>query len=330
VSPRRKGKRRGRAGVLVRALDVLLGGLAEAAYRVLPALPSRLVLRLADALAAAVCLLDRRGSRVARENLRAAFGDEMSPRERRRTVRASYRNAVRTMFLLGHLRPLTGARRRRWLEVDRDVEARLLGAACGAAPPVFVSAHFGNWELGLAALSTLPCSIAYLTETSGLPRVDAVLDRMRERESGRGARRKGGGVAMLRAMKDGVAVAFLVDRNVRRRHGGRWVPFLGLPARTTPLAATLAERYGAPLHVLFCLPRRDGGYRLWMSPDLRGARTGDDAADVLADTARVNDVLSRVIREEPGAWMWTTKRWKDRPTPELGRYPPYSRYDPDA
>ena len=55
--------------------------------------------------------------------------------------------------------------------------------------------------------------------------------------------------------------------------------------------------------------------------------TGDDDADVLADAGRVNDVLSRLIRERPDAWAWMIKRWKDRPTAELGPYPAYSRWN---
>jgi lauroyl/myristoyl acyltransferase len=66
-----------------------------------------------------------------------------------------------------------------------------------------------------------------------------------------------------------------------------------------------------------------------VSPDLSGERTDDEEADVLAATGRVNDVLSRVIRERPEAWAWMLKRWKSRPTPELGPYPAYSLYDPD-
>jgi KDO2-lipid IV(A) lauroyltransferase len=288
-----------------------------------------LVLAAADALADVVRLLDPRGRRVARQNLRAVFGSDLPRRERRAILVASYRNAVRALALLAHLRPLTLARYRRFVDVDEEQERRFTGLGREGPPPVVVSGHVGNWEMVLAAGSLYLGGrrIAYLAETSGSTVLDELLSRLRDRGSGEGAMRKGGALAMRRALAEDRAVGLLVDRNVRRRHGGRWVPFLGVPARTTPLPATLARRFGAPLHVCLCLPLGRRRWRLWMSPDLRGPDTGDEEGDVLADTARVNDVLSRVIRERPEAWTWMIKRWKDRPTPDLGPYPPYSRFD---
>jgi KDO2-lipid IV(A) lauroyltransferase len=170
---------------------------------------------------------------------------------------------------------------------------------------------------------------AYLTESTGRPRVDALFDRLRDRGSGGAARRKHGALALRKALEDGRSATLLVDRNVRRRLGGRWLPFLGLPSRTTPLAGVLARQCGVPLVVLVLIPEGRGRWRLWASPDLTGPDTDDADADAMATMTRVNDVLSRLIRERPDAWAWMLKRWKSRPTPEIGPYPTYSLYDPD-
>jgi KDO2-lipid IV(A) lauroyltransferase len=322
-------RRRRRRRALARFVDLLLAGLLRFLCRVLPGLPGPWVTGLADLVAAAVFLLDPRGRRVSRQNLRVVFGDDLPRGARRRIVRASYRNALRSVLLLAHLSPLTLARYRRWVSIDPADEAVLVAATAGPVAPVFVSGHLGNWELALAARSVLPLArpLAYLAESTGLRAIDATLDHLRDRGGGGASLRKGGARAMHRAIADGVAVGLLVDRNVRRRHGGRWVPFLGLPARTTPLPASLSRRHGAPLHVVVCLPDGRSRYRLWASPDLRTPSSGDDDADLVADLGRVNDVLSRLVRERPEAWAWMIKRWKDRPTPELGPYPAYSRWD---
>lgn len=325
-----------RRGVWRRRLAAAAGALAAAPLRVLarvlPALPHGAVLALGDAAALALWALDARGRRAGRANLRAVFGDELSARERGRILRGAYRTAVHAEVLLFHARPMTPERWRRYVRVPADVEAR--GRAAVAASPafVFVSAHFGNWEMLHAGRGALPIAVPtdYLAETTGWPAVDRVFAALRE-HGGRGevAMRKGGALALTAGLRQGRSVAMLADRNVPRRYGGLFVPFLGIPARTTPLPAKLALHHGVPLVALLLLPEGRARWRFWSSDDLMLPRTGDDDADVLAATARMNDVFSRVIREAPEAWCWMLKRWKSRPTPELGPYPSYSLLDPD-
>ncbi len=299
------------------------------ASKILPALPTKAVLSISNGLAFMMWALDRRGRTAARQNLECVFGLEMSAAERRRVSRASYRTAVRSIVLLFHLQPLTPERYARFVRITPEDHARFADLMAKHPKLVLVAGHFGNWELSLAARSILPYApaFAYLAETTGAPAVDALFDRLRDRGSGGGALRKRGAMALKKALEDGRSVTLLVDRNVRGNLGGHYVPFLGIPARTTPLAAKLAIWYDVPLAVALMLPEGPARWRLWISGDLRGERTGDEETDVSAAVARVNDVLSRAIREYPDAWCWMLKRWKSRPTPELGPYPPYSLLD---
>lgn len=309
-----------------RAVAWPLEGLAK----VLPALPTRAVFALSDGIALLLWLLDRRGRVAARQNLECVFGAEMSPRERRRVARASYRSAVGALVLMFHLQPLTKRRYARFVRITPEDDARFAALMARHPKIVLVGSHFGNWEMLLAARSILPYAppFAYLAETTGSPAVDALFDRLRDRGSGGAALRKRGAMALKKALEDGKSVSLLVDRNVRGNLGGHYVPFLGIPARTTPLSAKLALWYDVPLAAALMIPDGPRRWRLWISGDLRGERTGDEDTDVAATVARVNDVISRAIREHPDAWCWMLKRWKSRPTPELGPYPPYSLHDP--
>jgi KDO2-lipid IV(A) lauroyltransferase len=319
------------ASALSRLADRFAAAGLRAAAAILPTVPARAALALADAIAAALYLLDARGRRVGRDNLRAVLGDEVSRAERTRILRASYRNAARSLILLFHVQPTTARRWGRFVSVDADLESRMREGLARSPKVVFASGHFGNWEMALAARTVLPYApdSDYLTETTGMRRVDELFERLRDRGSAGGSRRKGGALALKHALDHGRSVALLVDRNVRGWHGGRYVPFLGIPARTTPLPAVLSRHYRVPLLVLLCVPDGDAHWRLWLSPDLSGPFTDDVEADVAAATERMNAVLSRVIREHPEGWAWMIKRWKSRPTPEVGPYPSYSIYDPE-
>lgn len=300
------------------------------AMKIFPALPTPAVLGIADGMALVMWALDARGRTAGRQNLECVFGAEMSPRERGRVLRASYRNAVRTIVLLFHLQPLNREKYAKFVRILPEDDARFRALMALHPRVVLLSGHFGNWELLLASRSVVPYAppFAYLAESTGLPPVDALFDGLRDRGSGGGALRKRGSLALKKAVADGKSVSLLIDRNVRGNLGGQYVPFLGLPARTTPLAAKLAIWYDAPVAAALMIPEGKAKWRLWISGNLRGEPTGDEEADVAAIMTRTNDILSRAIREHPESWAWMLKRWKSRPTPELGAYPAYSLYDP--
>jgi KDO2-lipid IV(A) lauroyltransferase len=310
-------------------VDRLLAGTLRSAAKIFSALPDRISLRAADGLGYLCHLFSRRARSIGHENLRVVFGESLSRRERTRILRASWRTAARAVWTLLHMRRLTPERYARWVRVAPEDEARLVRAAREIRTGVLVSGHIGNWELLLAARTGLPWSppVHYFAETTGFPRVDAALDELRDRGSGSGALRKGGAMALRRALDQGKCVGILADRNVREWHGGIFVPFLGLEARTTPLPVVLARRYGVPLSVSLVLPEGRSRWRLWMSPNLMDEATGDDEADTRRVLTRVNDVLGEAIRRQPEAWFWAIKRWKSRPGPERGRYPEYSVFD---
>jgi len=319
-------------GLASRALEALLFRTLVGANQVLAALPSRWVLRAADLVGDLVHWLDPRGRRVGRENLRVVFGDALTGAERRRILRASLRGTARSVAVLLHAAPLTPERFRRWVDVPATVEQTLRQAAVSAKGAVAVSGHLGSWELllGMAGLLKDTMPTRFLVEPTVHPAVDRFLDHLRGTGGGKSALRKGGAIAMASHVRQGGVAALLVDRNARRNQGGIWVPFFGLRAASTPLPALLARRHDVPIVPLFCLPLPGGRYRIHLGPEpSMEVRSGDLEADVHEITLRIHRQLEGVIRASPEAWNWTLKRWKSRPTPERGDYPPYSLFDPE-
>jgi KDO2-lipid IV(A) lauroyltransferase len=311
----------------------LVRGFLDGVRRVVAALPARWVIAASAFLGDVVRVLDRRGRRVARQNLDAVFGEGKTPAEKRRIVRASFRGAVRSVLLMGHTAPFTRERIARWLDVPADVEATFRQESTTGKGGVLVSGHLGNWELLLGLGSQFGPGLPrarFVAEALGHPALDAFLEDVRGTGGLVTVMRKGGARTLRKAVRAGEAACLLVDRNVRSDQGGVWAPFLGLMARTTPLPGWLAFNEEVPVYAVLCLPSEDGRYRVWLSPELsRDLPRDDEAAVILAVATRINQVLERVIRAEPEAWNWTLKRFKSRPTPELGAYPPYSLYDPD-
>jgi KDO2-lipid IV(A) lauroyltransferase len=101
----------------------------------------------------------------------------------------------------------------------------------------------------------------------------------------------------------------LVDQKLRE---GIAVPFFGRDAMTTPAPAALALRTGAA--IVIASNRRLPGARFHVTVHevVDFTPSGDDAKDTQDLTALVTARLEKIIREDPGQWLWIHNRW---PTP---------------
>ncbi len=313
------------------AQQVLLT-LLVAGVRILMAFPARWVLRLGDAFGTVLALLNGRARRAAYANLRAVFGPDFPRSECKRIVQSAWRSLARSALLLAYLQPVTPERYRRWVDVPEDFEQTPHLQRLFKEGGVIVSGHVGNWELLLALRILFPHlpPTVFLAEAVPHELINDMLARLRSHGDLQMALRRGGARAVARVVSDGGIAALLVDRNVRRRQGGIWVPFLGLEARTTPLAAWAALRYDKPIHPMFCLPGSDGRYRIVTHEDVTlGIQAFPEEQRPFEVMRRINAVLEEYVLADPKLWQWRLKRFKSRPTAERGRYPAYSEHDPD-
>jgi KDO2-lipid IV(A) lauroyltransferase len=54
-------------------------------------------------------------------------------------------------------------------------------------------------------------------------------------------------------------------------------------------------------------------YRLRFDPPVTLIRTGNNDADIVANTALFTKVIEDVVRRYPDQWLWVHRRWKTRP-----------------
>lgn len=177
---------------------------------------------------------------------------------------------------------------------------------------VLVSLHAGNWELCLwpAVQGGLNPASAYQRVKN--PLVDAWVRRTRAPVYPGGLHAKSGRTSRL--LYDWVAkgghLGLLTDH--RETRAGIEVPFFGKPSMVTPFPAALACKLGVPLVAGRVI--RLGGVRFRVdAEEVPVTCSGDYKADVEATTRAIHAVFERWIREYPGQWMWTHRRWKMRP-----------------
>jgi KDO2-lipid IV(A) lauroyltransferase len=253
--------------------------------------------------------LARKHTRVALKNLEVAFGDALTPEERRRITRACWRHygqITADAAAFHRLRPEDIGTRIRYegLEALRAAHAEGKGV-------LLLSGHFGHWELTAYMQGFLGCPLVMITKPMDNPKVEALLAGLRS-GSGNTIVAKADAVrAALKALSSGLGVAVMIDQDARA--SGIFVPFFGRPSSTISTVGTLHLRTGAAVVATFSFPEADGGWRITYQRLTFPGLTGQREQDVWRITAETTALLEARIRERPELWLWMHRRWKTPP-----------------
>lgn len=246
-------------------------------------------------------------ARVADTNLRLAL-PELDTAARQRVILGIFENLGRTVGELPHLRSLRRTASGPGWEIEGEDIVHELAARGG--PAIFVSAHFGNWEMLPPAAAYFGVELASLYRAANNPIVDAMINRLRREALGREAvlfaKGAAGARGALRHLTGGGYLGVLMDQKM---NDGIAVEFFGRDAMTAPAVAALALRFRCP--VIPAYVRRIGPARLRVTcePALALPDTGDRGKDVALLTRAVNARFEHWIRETPECWFWVHRRW---------------------
>jgi Kdo2-lipid IVA lauroyltransferase/acyltransferase len=185
---------------------------------------------------------------------------------------------------------------------------------------LFLTAHLGGWELSAFSHSLN----GYPLHVVMRPLDNVYLDRLTRQYRtmhGNSLVDKDDFVrGLLGAMKAGETVGILMDTNMTPPQGV-FVDFFGIAACTASGLARIALRTDAAVVPGFTIWDAElKKYRLRFDRAVQLVRTGDDNADVVANTALFTKVIEDYVRKYPDQWLWVHRRWKTRPPGEKPLY----------
>jgi KDO2-lipid IV(A) lauroyltransferase len=180
----------------------------------------------------------------------------------------------------------------------------------------FLTAHLGGWELSAFAHSVYGHPLSFLMRPLDNPYLDRMMRIYRTLHGNQAIEKDDPTRGLLRAMKQGKTVGFLMDTNMTPSQG-IFVDFFGIPACTASGLARIALRTDAAVIPGFTLwdPALKK-YKLRFDPALTLIRTGDLEADIAANTQLFTNVIEDFVRRYPDQWLWVHRRWKTRPPGE--------------
>jgi len=285
--------------------------------KLLGILPRRLSRAVGISLGWAVYLLHGRLRRVGMRNLALAFPEKTS-RERGRILRAEFTSIGRQLAEVCQFPNYT-------LEnveqvVVYDGLENYEQAYAGGKGVLFLTAHFGGWEVSAFTHSMHGHWMHVVMRPMDNVYLDRLIRSYRTMHSNKMVDKDDFVRGLLSAMKSGEAVGILMDTNMTPPQG-IFVDFFGIPACTASGLARIALRTHAAVVPGFTIwDPTLGKYRLRFDPAVELVRTGDLDADILRNTQIFTDIIEGYVRKYPEQWLWVHRRWKTRPEGQPGLY----------
>jgi Kdo2-lipid IVA lauroyltransferase/acyltransferase len=285
--------------------------------KLLGILPRPFARAFAIAISQFVYLFHVRLRRVGMRNLQMAF-PEKSERERKRILRAEFTSLGRQLAELCQFPRYTPE------NVDDVVVYEQLEnyerAYARGKGVLFLTAHFGGWELSAFAHSLHGHRVNIVMRPMDNPYLDGMLQSYRTMHGNKVVPKDDFVRWLLAAMKAGETVGILMDTNMTPPQGV-FVDFFGIPACTASGLARIALRTDAAVVPGFTIWDESlRKYRLCFDPALELVRTGDLEADIVTNTQNFTKVIEEYVQKYPEQWLWVHRRWKTRPPGEKPLY----------
>ncbi len=255
--------------------------------------------------------------RVGLENLRRSFPDKTEA-ERAVILRGVYRSLGWQIGEFCKMPGYTAAQASEFIRYE-GLEHCLAARAKGRGVLV-LTGHLGAWELSSYYHSLMGYPMSLVIRRLDNPLVDAFVNAIRCKHGNRVIHKDDFARGLLTAMHQNETVGILMDTNMTPPQGV-FVPYFGVEACTATALARVALKTGAAVLPGFLLwEEHERSYVLRFGEELSLVRTGDAAADIVANTALFTATIEQYVRRYPDQWLWVHRRWKTRPAGEERLY----------
>lgn len=269
-------------------------------------IPLPVSLKIGDFLGRSVFLVSKK-RRVAYINLKATLGNRLTPGERWKIVREHFGFMGQNVVEVMSFRRM----KRKYHDLNVKIHGleryeELLRSGHGG---VLITAHFGNWELLQVWSGLRGTPIHILTREQKYPRLNELINELRESHGSVSISRGAGIRGLIRALREKKMIGVLGDQSAGKTEG-IILPFLGRRTTVPTGAFQLAHRTDARIMPFFIVRTGGQNHEIYSCEVLKDDPSRAPEARVEFQARQYLKVLEDFIRKFPNQWLWENKRWK--------------------
>jgi KDO2-lipid IV(A) lauroyltransferase len=275
--------------------------------RVAQRLPAKPLYALAVVLGEIGYLAWTAKRRIAKHNFAVVLGKPSTDREVAQVARRSFRNFAKYVVEIMRFPRLSVTDFERLVTVQGWEHLR--GALALGKGVIFVSIHFGNFELGGARISDeIPLNV--IADELENQRLMDLLVGNRAHKNITLLTPDGAAKKVLGALRRNEMVGLMMDLGPRAQaFDNVEAQFFGTPTSFPAVAASLARVSGAPIVVSACVRQRDNTFTGIALPPIFVARTKLAAEDIQRATQAIAHGLEGFVTRWPDQWYIFRPMW---------------------
>ncbi len=172
-------------------------------------------------------------------------------------------------------------------------------------PVIFVSGHFANFELMSMEITKKNIKLATIYRPLNNYFLNPLMEFLRKKYVCKDQIKKGihGVRDAIEYIKKDYSIALMIDQRVSE---GEKINFFGEPALTTTLPAQLSLKYNLDIIPVFIERKNNKNFNLKFFDRV----SPDNFKNKIDLTEKLNDILEKMIRNQPNQWIWSHNRWK--------------------
>ena len=229
------------------------------------------------------------------------FSKDITDQERKEIISSMWSNYGMTFIEYIFLDHFRKGKSHIEIEGEKTLEKILIDNK----PVVFISGHFGNFELMSMEITKRKINLATIYRPLNNFFLNPFMEYLRKKYICKNQIKKGrGGVKeSIEYIKNHHSVALMIDQRVTE---GQKIKFFDEESFTTTLPGQLAIKYNLDIVPVFIERKNNGLFRMKVYEPIKPSNFNDKFEVSL----KLNQIIENMIKKNPYQWIWTHDRWK--------------------
>lgn len=243
---------------------------------------------------------------IARVNLDLVYGNRLKDEMKNEIIYNSYKSLMFNMYEF--LENQFISKEELFSKATIENEEVILNAIKAKRKIIFVTAHYGGWELAIPYIALKYGTLAVVNRKMDNPLINAMYEKARDRNNIIMLEKKVAAKGMLSAFKKDYFVAVAIDQDIKN---GAEINFLGKTVTATDSTSRLALKFDAVIIPVFALCNGFREYTLKVHNALDVTVIDFKSEDKIHELTQLQgQVIEQQILDQPQFWFWQHKRFK--------------------
>lgn len=269
-------------------------------------LPKPLVKQILILCAKFVNKFNNKRRHFAKVNLDLAFEDSKTEDEKNKIIYESYKSLLFNMFEFVENQSIS--KEKLFSKAVIKNEKVILNALKEKRKIIFITAHYGGWELAIPYTALKYGTLAVVNRKMDNPLINDMYIKARDRNNILMLEKKVAAKGMIKAFKQGQNVAVAIDQHIKN---GVEIDLFGKKVLATDSTARLALKFDAVIIPIFAVMNDFRNYTIKVCEAIDPLTVEFKSEDKIKELTQLqNDVIENQVKNQPDQWFWQHKRFR--------------------